>query len=536
MADFKTPNLCGANESLNTALSKIDDIKAQIESKLNSSASEAAAAFETAQADIKSKLDALAVDLPEAKPVNLQSEITSLINDVDRTTAGGIAAFNAKVAALKKDFGGALEKKGLDFDKLIDDSSAKLGKDVAAVSTALDNAITDASGAVTDIYNSVTDSVSGAASSISSGLGISGVPGNVTPSLDAFGGAGDAVSGATSSVAAGGNLCDLVPNFELPADLAGTGVTTEEIEERASNAATLTLTQTPEEILEVTGKKTTQSFFTNIQHTVNGKVIVPKATGTYSEIKVKYTISKIAEKPIAAKQADKPAEAEEVSSITKNASAETKKTELKAKVEAVKSGEVFVKADPVKDVEPVVVEGGKTVEVTTTNKSVTVEPYVNPNNPNNLSREELRDIIQGKPKKRKTQSDKGLSRKVMKFMQRFVLKGSINEKIWDDRKHKVVDDITNIKLFRGPFKIEWVAAYIERSEADLSGELIKVKDRTKLIYTDGTRRRNIHSIIPEFTGKQLTLKDGPKELDILSATRVIVRYKYYSTIDPDYSG
>ena len=211
MADFKTPNLCGANESLNTALSKIDDIKAEIESKLNSSASEAAAAFETAQADIKSGLDALAVDLPETKPVNLQSEITSLINDVDRTTAGGIAAFNAKVAALKKDFGGALEKKGLDFDKLIDDSSAKLGKDVGAVSTALSSVVTDATGAVTDVFNSVTDSVSGVASSISSGLGISGVPGNVTPSLDAFGGAGDVVSGAT-----GGNLCDLVPNLELP--------------------------------------------------------------------------------------------------------------------------------------------------------------------------------------------------------------------------------------------------------------------------------------------------------------------------------
>ena len=121
MADFKTPNLCGANESLNTALSKIDDIKAQIESKLNSSASEAAAAFETAQADIKAGLDALAVDLPEIPAVNLQSEITSLINDVDRTTVEGVAAFNAKVAALKKDFGGALSDKGLNLDELIDE-------------------------------------------------------------------------------------------------------------------------------------------------------------------------------------------------------------------------------------------------------------------------------------------------------------------------------------------------------------------------------------------------------------------------------
>ena len=374
MADFKTPNLCGANESLNTALSKIDDIKAEIESKLNSSASEAAAAFQTAQADIKAGLDALAVDLPEIPAVNLQSEITSLINDVDRTTVEGIAAFNAKVAALKKDFGGALEKKGLDFDKLIDDSSAKLGKDIAAASTALDNVITDATGAVTDIFNSVTDSVSGAASSISSGLGISGVPGNVTPSLDAFGGAGDAVSGATSSVAAGGNLCDLVPNFELPADLAGTGVTTEEIEERASNAATITLTQTPEEILEVTGKKTTQSFFTNIQHTVNGKVIVPKATGTYSEIKVKYTISKIAEKPIAAKQADKPAEAEEFSIVTNNAGALESKTTLADITISYETppGEEGSAYEKTEKSTPVVAPTGKTIQATTREDSAKV--------------------------------------------------------------------------------------------------------------------------------------------------------------------
>ena len=31
MADFKTPNLCGANEALNNASSKINDIKAEIE-------------------------------------------------------------------------------------------------------------------------------------------------------------------------------------------------------------------------------------------------------------------------------------------------------------------------------------------------------------------------------------------------------------------------------------------------------------------------------------------------------------------------
>ena len=356
MADFKTPNLCGANESLNTALSKIDDIKAEIESKLDSAASEAAAAFETAQADIKAGLDALAVDLPEAKPVNLQSEITSLINDVDRTTAGGIASFNAKVAALKKDFGGALEKKGLDFDKLIDDSSAKLGKDVQAASDFLTGT---GEGSLTGELTSAFG-LSGETVNLSSGGGIAGVSGNISEYV------------APTTTVTGGNLCDLVPNLELPADLAGTGVTTEEIEERASNAATLTLTQTPEEILEVTGKKTNQSFFGNIQYTLNGKVIVPKATGTYSEIKVKYTISKIAEKPIAAKQADVPAETEEVSIVTNNTGALSTKTTLADITTSYETppgeeGSVYEKTEKSS---PVVVPTGKTVKATTPADSV----------------------------------------------------------------------------------------------------------------------------------------------------------------------
>ena len=309
MADFKTPNLCGANESLNTALSKIDDIKAEIESKLDSAASEAAAAFETAQADIKAGLDELAVDLPEAKPVNLQSEITSLINDIDKTTAEGIVAFNAKVAELKKDFGEAISDKGLDLDELIDEGTKKLGKDISAAATAVGDVVTDITGAVTDTYSSVTDAVSGGISNISSGLGISGVPGNISEALP------------TTTTATATNLCDFIPNLEIPADAAGTGVTIKEIEDRASNSETLTLSETPKEILEVQGKKTTQSFFTNINYTQNGKIIVPKQAGIYDTLKAKYTVSLIKEKPIAAKQADVPAETEEASIVTTNTAA-----------------------------------------------------------------------------------------------------------------------------------------------------------------------------------------------------------------------
>ena len=80
------------------------------------------------------------------------------------------------------------------------------------------------------------------------------------------------------------------------------------------------MTQIPKEIISVQGKKSTQQFFTNIQYTQNGKVIVPKDTGTYSEIKVLYTVSLIKEKAVEAKQADTSPEPEEVSIVTTNVS------------------------------------------------------------------------------------------------------------------------------------------------------------------------------------------------------------------------
>ena len=254
MADFKTPNLCGANPELNNALSKLDDLKNEISSKLDSTASEAAAAFETGLADVKAGLDGLAIDLPEIPPINFQSELTGLINDIDRTTIQGIAAFNAKLATLELDFGDTLKEKGLTLDSLITESTTKLS--------------------------------------------------------------------------GGGNICDLVPNIDIPAGNSGTGITIEEVEERGTGTS-VTLTQIPKEIISVQGKKTGVSFFGNIQYTQNGKVIVPKETGTYSEIKVKYTVSLIKEKPVEAKQADTSPEPEEVSIITTNVLSVENKTTFK---------------------------------------------------------------------------------------------------------------------------------------------------------------------------------------------------------------
>ena len=490
MADFKTPNLCGANESLNSALSKIDDIKAEIESKLDSAASEAAAAFETAQADIKAGLDGLALDLPEVPNVNFQSELTGLINDIDKTTLEGIAAFNNKLAELEKDFGDTLKEKGLTLDSLVSD--------------------------------------------------------------------------ATSKLAAGGDVCALAPNIELPAANAGTGVTTEEVEDRVSNAATLSLSQTPKEILEVQGKKTNQTFFTNISYSLNGRIVVPKQTGTYSEIKVKYTVSLIKEKPVEVKQASAPPDIEEVSTIVKNVKVETIKESLKTKQQDIDTGEIFTKpdetgfvkkADIVKDVEPVVTKTGGTITATTPTKSntVTTETITTTSGGGYT-------ITKSAPvTKRKVQSDKGLTTRTKNKFEYFVLKGSINEAFWSDggrsfsggvvRKHKVIDDFSKVTL-KFPFNdIKSIKVYVEQRAIDFTAtKTLAYYGRyssmgyKRLDYESQRKgsKQKLNEISYEFpyedNQKLLEIINDASDQPLSEGTRMRIRYTYLEKYDPNFSG
>ena len=145
---FNIPNSCGASPELNNALSKIADLKDSINVNINLDASAAAEALNSKLADVKAGLDGLAPDLPEIPNVNFQSEITSLINNIDRGTVEGLSAYNAKVAQLQADFGEVLKEKGLELDKLISESSTRLGKDVSTATTAIGDAIGDVTGAI----------------------------------------------------------------------------------------------------------------------------------------------------------------------------------------------------------------------------------------------------------------------------------------------------------------------------------------------------------------------------------------------------
>ena len=190
---FNIPNLCGASPDLNGALDEINKLKDKLTANIDVDASALKADLESGLADLKGAFDKLEVELPEVPNINFQAEVTSLINDIDKTTVEGLAAFNIKLASLKLDFGDTLSDKGIDFDSLIASAETKL--------------------------------------------------------------------------AGGGNVCDTVANLEIPAANSGSGVTTEEKEERGSGTS-ITISETPKEIVSVQGKRAGVSFFGNVTYII----------------------------------------------------------------------------------------------------------------------------------------------------------------------------------------------------------------------------------------------------------------------------
>ena len=134
MADFTTPNLQGANEKLNKALTDATALKDKLLAEHGGEASSILATLQSAVADLITSLSSLIPELPEVPNVNMQSDFTQLAN-FDITTPDGLAQFEAQKANIKSQFGDALDTKGFDLDSIasqmnslsLEDAVAQIG-------------------------------------------------------------------------------------------------------------------------------------------------------------------------------------------------------------------------------------------------------------------------------------------------------------------------------------------------------------------------------------------------------------------------
>jgi len=542
MANPNIPNLCGANPNLNESLSKIEELKDKLLSNIDVDASTLKSELEEGLDELKSAFDKLEVELPEAPAVNLQAEVTSLINDIDKTTIGGITAFNAKLASLKLDFGGTLEEKGIDFDSLIASAETKL--------------------------------------------------------------------------AGGGNVCDLVSNLEIPAGNSGSGVTTERKEERGSGTS-ITITETPKEIVSVQGQKTGTNFFSNITYKQSGRTITTTEKDvngnaiSYAVIKVTYIVSLIKEKPIAAKQADKDGEKEELSIISKNTNSVEKnveakvqslskqindktaagvstddvqkafdtliatvqseefKTQMESDFETAKTEFDKIAQDPLKyktitvpqgdttsvtplsddeddpydftdeflnapiDSRPVpkhTVKKPRSLKVTTTedrNTTTQVQTTVETTGGGSTTRT--------RPKTEKTVlSENGFTSRPSTITERFIiatekenLKKVLSTKAL--KRYKDVDSFSKIKLKQKPLKITSVKAKYYKSDGS----------KISLFYFAGSDRDNARALIPVVLGdtNEVAITKGvDRGVSVSDLNVVTIKYTYLEKIDPNFKG
>ena len=221
MADFKTPSLAGASSEFNEVLGKFDSIKGEVVAGLELDASALAATLNTSVlGDLTSKLKNLVPELPELPNVNLQSEMSSLL-DIDQGTLAGQLEFATKQAELKTKFGEGLTAGGFDLDTLV--TSAESAQTAALTAT---SNLTSATSALASAKETATSSLDTAIDA-SLKYDRSNIPNPTAIVNDLTNAASSAISAisaegvATSALADAKGVAtriqDVVPNFELPA-------------------------------------------------------------------------------------------------------------------------------------------------------------------------------------------------------------------------------------------------------------------------------------------------------------------------------
>jgi len=221
MADFKTPSLAGASSEFNEVLGKFDSIKGEVVAGLELDASALAATLNTSVlGDLTSKLKNLVPELPELPNVNLQSEMSSLL-DIDQGTLAGQLEFATKQAELKTKFGEGLTAGGFDLDTLV--TSAESAQTAALTATSNLTSATSALASAKETATSSLDTAFDASlkydrSNIPNPTAIVNDLTNASSSaISAISAEGVATSALADAKGVATRIQDVVPNFELPA-------------------------------------------------------------------------------------------------------------------------------------------------------------------------------------------------------------------------------------------------------------------------------------------------------------------------------
>ncbi len=108
MVDFLNSNLCGASPEMNDVFAKLEAAADEVTSKLDFSASDAAAAFLEKQKELNTLTSKLqSIEIPELPQLNLPAEITNLV-----TMVPGTSAYTSALTKITSEFGSAVSDLG----------------------------------------------------------------------------------------------------------------------------------------------------------------------------------------------------------------------------------------------------------------------------------------------------------------------------------------------------------------------------------------------------------------------------------------
>jgi hypothetical protein len=130
VVNFATPNIPGASDLYNKIAAKVAEKDTNVLSKLESTASELKAQLETDLEDLKSKILAMIPELPPTAPINLQAEITSLLQ-----LTPGSDSFNTKLASISQQFSSGLKSSGYELDKVISEGTSAVTNAAANIAS-----------------------------------------------------------------------------------------------------------------------------------------------------------------------------------------------------------------------------------------------------------------------------------------------------------------------------------------------------------------------------------------------------------------